>query len=742
MAEPRTVVITGASRGLGLASAARLYRDGWRVVAAMRTPDSGLPLLRQAIRDATGASADDDRLIGVQLDLLDEASIAAAAKVIEEEVGAPYAIVHNAGISSAGMVEEADMALWQRMFATSVLGPVALTKALLPSMRAAGEGRIVLVASAAGVRGQPATAPYSAAKGALERWGESMALEIAPFGLGVTILVAGTYDTDIITDAGTTDDRNFGGPYARLHNTMNTRGRFAMRLARAPERFTDGCSKRWPTRSRSGAAVLARTPRCCWPPTGHSRRRGCTTCRDRAGNTQTGFDAGWGVAVDDGAEGDGARRAGHPAAGHTTPGGSRGAQKLSTARGLGAGMEQLFDDLEDFGSFDDAISGDVRDPYTELARLRREEPVQRLETSGALPHEESLPMFIVYRHEDIQQMLRDNETFSSAAVIAAFGPVLGERVMLGMDEPVHGRLRSLVSKAFSQRSLARWQDELVGRVANSLIDNFAPNGKADLVKEFTFDYPSQIIAGLLGLPEKDYPQFQRWSISLLSWLMNPERGLAAAAALCDYFAPILEARRAEPKDDLISALGAAEIDGEKLADEEIFSFLRLLLPAGVETTYRSLGSLLLALLKDPQQLEAIRADRSLLPQAIEEGVRWESPLLTITRVATRDTELGGVAIPAGATVMPMLGSANRQEDRYPDPDTFDIHRQAKANLGWGHGVHVCLGMHLARLEMRTAINLLLDRLPNLRLDPDGDDPHIRGQVFRSPTSVPVLFDPE
>ena len=263
-------------------------------------------------------------------------------------------------------------------------------------------------------------------------------------------------------------------------------------------------------------------------------------------------------------------------------------------------MEQLFDDLEDFGAFDDAISGDVRDPYTELARLRREEPVQRLDISGALPHDESLPMFIVYRHEDVQQMLRDNETFSSAAVIAAFGPVLGEGVMLGMDEPIHGRLRSLVSKAFSQKALAKWQDELVGRVANGLIDNFAANGKADLVKEFTFDYPSQIIAGLLGLPEKDYPQFQRWSISLLSWLMNPERGLAASAALCEYFEPILEARRAEPKDDLISALGAAEIDGEKLTNEEIFSFLRLLLPAGVETTYRSLGSLLLGLLSDPR----------------------------------------------------------------------------------------------------------------------------------------------
>jgi cytochrome P450 len=146
---------------------------------------------------------------------------------------------------------------------------------------------------------------------------------------------------------------------------------------------------------------------------------------------------------------------------------------------------------------------------------------------------------------------------------------------------------------------------------------------------------------------------------LLSWLMNPERGLAASAALCEYFEPILEARRAEPKDDLISALGAAEIDGEKLDNEEIFSFLRLLLPAGVETTYRSLGSLLLGLLSDPEQLEAIRADRSLIPQAIEEGVRWEPPLLTITRVTTRDTELGGVKIPAGCTVMPMLGAANR-----------------------------------------------------------------------------------
>ena len=233
----------------------------------------------RSLREATGAGEDDDRLIGVQLDLTDAASISAAAKAIEEAVGAPYALVHNAGISAAGMVEETDMALWQKMFATHVMGPVALTKALLPSMRAAGEGRIVLVASTAGVRGQPATAPYSAAKGALERWGESMACEIAPFGLGVTVLVTGTYDTEIITDAGTTDDRNFDGPYARLHNTMNT-----PRAVRDEIRAAAGAVHRRVGQG-AGRPGAVPAPRCgpgclnaVGVSTGFCRLRACTTC--------------------------------------------------------------------------------------------------------------------------------------------------------------------------------------------------------------------------------------------------------------------------------------------------------------------------------------------------------------------------------------------------------------------------------------------------------------------------------
>jgi cytochrome P450 len=399
---------------------------------------------------------------------------------------------------------------------------------------------------------------------------------------------------------------------------------------------------------------------------------------------------------------------------------------------------QLFDDLEDFGSFDDAVSGDVRDPYTELAARRREGAVQRLDLSG-MPHDAAKPVFMVYGYDEIAQVLRDNATYSSSIIINFFGDALGRYVMLGMDEPEHRRYRALVSPAFSQKALASRQHDLVARVAGDLIDRFAGRGRAELVREFTFPYPTQIIAGLLGLPREDFPQFQRWSISLLSITVNRERAVAASAALRDYFAPILAARREEPRDDLISTLARAEIDGERLSDEEIFSFLRLLLPAGVETTYRSTGNLLFGLLSNPDQLEAVRSDRSLIPQAIEEAVRWEAPLLVITRVATRDSELAGMAIPAGSTVMPLLGAANRDEKRYPDPDRFDIFRAAKPHISWGHGVHLCLGMHLARMEMRVALDLLLDRLPGLRLDPEAKDPHIRGQVFRSPTSLPVVF---
>jgi NAD(P)-dependent dehydrogenase (short-subunit alcohol dehydrogenase family) len=232
MADFRTVVITGASRGLGLASAAELYRRGWRVVGAMRSVDTGL----DRIRELTGAQRGDPHLLGVYLDLVDSESISAAADAIIEMVGAPDALVHNAAVASAGFVEETPFSEWTRLFATNLFGPAALTNALLPAMRAAGHGRIVVVSSTVAVRGMPLASIYSATKAGVERWAESLAGEVAPFGLGVTILMAGTYDTEITGDE-TPVFQDIHGPYGLMHLKMERRGRVAVKMANPPARF-------------------------------------------------------------------------------------------------------------------------------------------------------------------------------------------------------------------------------------------------------------------------------------------------------------------------------------------------------------------------------------------------------------------------------------------------------------------------------------------------------------------------
>src|SRR5215831_10334438 len=232
MREPRSVVITGASRGLGLASATHLYKLGWRVVGAMRSPDAGL----ERLRAATGAAAGDPRLVGVRLDLDDPSSITVAVRAIGDAVGAPDALVHNAGIAAVGSVEDMPFEVWERLFRTNLFGPVRLTRELLPSMRASGRGRIVVVSSQGGIRGMPSISAYSAAKGALERWAEALAEEVAPFGLGVTILVSGMFKTDILTEQ-THHYGDLNGPYATHYAGIERTGRSMMRLANPPERF-------------------------------------------------------------------------------------------------------------------------------------------------------------------------------------------------------------------------------------------------------------------------------------------------------------------------------------------------------------------------------------------------------------------------------------------------------------------------------------------------------------------------
>jgi cytochrome P450 len=392
----------------------------------------------------------------------------------------------------------------------------------------------------------------------------------------------------------------------------------------------------------------------------------------------------------------------------------------------------------------DVVSGKIRDPFPQMRALLLESPVHvgpidlgegeedYWEPSGPQP-------VTVFGFDEVVQVLRDNETYSSNVYAGVMGEVMG-RTILEMDEPEHRVSRALVAGSFRSKMLERWEEELVARVVNELIDSFVDRGRSDLVRDITFNFPAQVIARILGLPRADYPRFQRWAIEITSVAANWERGVAASSALRDYFAEVMTERRATPGDDLISDLVRAEIDGERLSDEEIYSFLRLLLPAGVETTYRASGSLLFALLNDRQQFDALYEDRSLFPQAFEEAVRWEPPVTVILRRALRETQLAGVKVEEGADVALMIGAANRDERKYADPDRFDMFREVRQHVGFGFGVHVCLGMHLARMESRVAINTLFDRLGHFRLDPDAEPPHIEGLAFRSPLSLPVVFD--
>ena len=390
----------------------------------------------------------------------------------------------------------------------------------------------------------------------------------------------------------------------------------------------------------------------------------------------------------------------------------------------------------------DMVGGTIRDPYPQLHELARRSPVHTgpidLGEGADLADPTKPAPVTVFGFDEVVQVLRDHETYSSVVYADVMGTVMG-RTILEMDEPEHRTIRSLVAGSFRSKMLERWEEELVAVVVNELVDAFIGRGRADLVREVTFNFPVQVIARILGLPRSDYPRFQRWALELTSVAANWERGMAASAALRDYFADVMADRRAMPGDDLISDLVRAEVEGQHLSDEEIYSFLRLLLPAGVETTYRATGSLLFALLEDRRQFDALYADRSLYPQAFEEVVRWEPPVTVILRRTTRDTVLAGVPIEEGADVALLIGAANRDERKYTDPDRFDMFRQQRQHVGFGFGVHVCLGMHLARMESRIAINTLFDRLGPFTLDPEADPPHIEGLAFRSPLSLPVVF---
>ncbi len=375
---------------------------------------------------------------------------------------------------------------------------------------------------------------------------------------------------------------------------------------------------------------------------------------------------------------------------------------------------------------------DIGDIYGFWATSRRHDPVMAVEGLGR-------DMWLLSRFADVDEVLRDAERFPSRINADTMGPVMGT-VILAMDGEEHRRHRNLVARAFRPSALVRWEDELIAPTIHRLLDTIVGLGRSDLVADVTGRYPVQVIAGVLGVPTDDYELFQRWGLEISMGPEDYDVSMAASRAMREYLTPLVEQRKAHPGDDLVSDIVTAEIDGERLSDEHIYGFLRLLLPAGAETTFRAFGNCLLALLSDPPVLERVRLDRTLIDAVIEETLRWETSVTMVNRETACPVEISGVAVPAGASVVCATGSANHDETRYDNPEVWDLDRTPVGHLAFGTGRHQCLGMHLARLELRVGLNAVLDRLPGLRLDPSADPVRVEGLAFRSPPRLPVLFD--
>ena len=383
-------------------------------------------------------------------------------------------------------------------------------------------------------------------------------------------------------------------------------------------------------------------------------------------------------------------------------------------------------------------------PYPFFEYMRRTDPVWHgvLGDPTQLP-EELRPSdeWVLFGYDDVFQAFRDDRIFTSAAYDKTIGLVMGHTI-LAMGGKEHHDHRNLVAKAFRATALERWEPSVIGPVCDRLVDEIKSDGQADLVKAVTFEFPTRIISTLLGLPREDLDLFRRLSLGLISIQSDIVAGLNAATELHDYFLKQVEQRRRKITDDIIGDLVGAEIEGEKLTDEAIIAFLRLLLPAGLETTYRSSGNLLYLLLTHPEQLAMVNQDRSLIPAAIEEGLRVETPLTMVMRTTTEEVDIGGKTIPAHAQIDMCMGSANRDESRWTNADKFDIRRPRHAHIAFAGGIHMCLGMHLARLETRVMLNSLLDRVRDLAFVSDGasgEESKIVGPIFRSPNKLPVSF---
>jgi cytochrome P450 len=403
-------------------------------------------------------------------------------------------------------------------------------------------------------------------------------------------------------------------------------------------------------------------------------------------------------------------------------------------------IRELFDLRSSFNAF---MGGQFTDdPYPIWARLREQAEVHEgtvhalTGASGdmffhGLP-EADRPHYSAFSYAALDDAYRDPEVFASSAtpVDLVNGPPSMLNSMLSMGGDEHRRYRALVQPSFTPARARWWITNWIQDTVHALIDNFAASGRAELNTDLCAAIPILTITGSFGIPPEQ-------ALDLREKISQPHEVLAMIA-------PIVAARREEPRDDLISVLvqtGLKDEDGvtHQLSDAEINSFALLLLAAGSGTTWKQMGITIATLLQRPELLTAIREDRKLLKPAIEESLRWMPTDPMFSRWVTRDVEFHGVQLPKGAMLHLCLGAANRDPARWDNPDEYDIRRRVRPSFGFGGGEHVCMGMHVARAEISTAIGALLDRLPDLRLDPDAEPPGYIGMYERGVSEIPVLF---
>ncbi|MEV0901658.1 cytochrome P450 [Actinoplanes sp. NPDC049802] len=386
----------------------------------------------------------------------------------------------------------------------------------------------------------------------------------------------------------------------------------------------------------------------------------------------------------------------------------------------------------------------LTDPAGVWEALRETEP---------LSFHEGMNAYVISRYRDVERAFKD-PVFTSDNYSWQLEPVHG-RTILQMDGREHSIHRRLVTPAFKGSELTAKFVPVMRRNSRELLDTFRHDGEVDLVGAFTTRYPINVIVDMLGLPKSDHVLFHRWYTSIMAFLANltqdplvTENGLRTRDELAEYLLPRIAERRAAPRDDLLSLLATTEIDGERMSDLEVKAFVSLLLVAGGETTDKALANMMLNLIREPEQMARVRADRSLIGNALAETLRHSPPVQMIMRQPSEDVEMSGGTVPKGATVVCLIAAANRDPRRYADPGRFDITRAdldfAKAytaaanHTGFALGRHFCVGAMLARAEVEVAANDLLDAMEDIELDGTVTE---QGLFTRAPSALRLRFRP-